>query len=83
MSANIDRVLREKYREAARARAAAGLPPRPSGRRPKFTPEEARKLAEARAAGRSINSLAREHRTSQSVIARYVREGFQPARWTA
>jgi hypothetical protein len=73
---NIDRILREKYR-------SAGMPARVTGRRPKFTPEQAAKLAEQRAAGRSIMSLAREHRTSQSVIANYVRYGFRPARWTA
>ena len=76
MTTDIDRLLRDKYR-------TLGLPARVTGRRPRFTPEEARRLVEQRAAGRSINSLAREHRTSQSVIARYVRYGFQPARWTA
>lgn len=81
MSANIDAVLREKYRARARELREAGVPTRGTGRRPRFTPEEARRLIEARAAGRSIMSLAREHRTSQSVIAKYVREGFRPARW--
>ena len=81
MSAEIDALLRQKYRERARDLRAAGVPARATGRMPKFTPEQARQIAEARAAGRSIMSLAREHRTSQSVIAKYVREGFRPARW--
>jgi hypothetical protein len=76
MNAELNRVLRDKYR-------AAGLPARVTGRRPKFTPEQVRELIRQRNAGRSIMSLAREHQTSQSVIAKYVREGFQPARWSA
>ena len=76
MSININRILREKY-------LAAGRQPRATGRRPRFTPEQAAQLIAERQAGRSIMSLAREHRTSQSVIAKYVREGFQPARWMA
>ena len=73
MSVNIDRILREKYRHNSTRRIG--------GRRPKFTREEVARLIAQRNAGRSILSLAREHRTSQSVIARYVREGFEPARW--
>jgi hypothetical protein len=76
MSININRILREKYR-------VAGRQPRASGRRPRFTPEQAAQLIAERQAGRSIMWMAREHRTSQSFIAKYVREGFQPARWTA
>jgi transposase-like protein len=76
MSTELNRVLRDKYR-------SAGLPARVTGRRPKFSPEQVAQLIAQRQSGRSIMSLAREHRTSQSVIAKYVREGFQPARWTA
>jgi len=83
MSLNIDRELRRKYRESSAAARAAGIEPRATGRRPRFSPEQARALVEERNAGRSIADLAREHRTSESVIARYVREGFRPARWRA
>ena len=80
MSVNIDRILREKYRQASEARRLSGTR-RLTGRQPKFTREEAARLIAERNAGRSIMSLAREHRTSQSVIARYVRYGFEPAMW--
>jgi response regulator of citrate/malate metabolism len=73
---DINRILREKYRHNSGPR-------RLSGRRPKFTREQVARLIADRNAGRSIMSLAREHRTSQSVIARYVRYGFEPARWSA
>ena len=78
MSADIDRILREKY-AARRAEGTARM----GGRWPRFSPEQAAELIRRREAGESINALAREFRTSQSVIARYVREGFQPARWRA
>jgi hypothetical protein len=71
---SINRILRDKYR-------SRGEPARITGRMPKFQPDDVCRLIEQRNAGRSIVSLAREHRTSQSVIARYVREGFKPARW--
>jgi hypothetical protein len=76
MTPELKRVLKDKYR-------SAGLPARVTGRRPRFTPQQVADLIAQRNAGRSIMSLAREHRTSQSVIAKYVREGFVPARWQA
>ena len=74
--AELNRILREKY--AANSQAGTR---RATGRRPRFTPEEAARLIAERQAGRSIVSLAQEHRTSQSTIAKYVRYGFHPNRW--
>jgi hypothetical protein len=78
--AELDRLFRQKYDRRGERRAAAGVV---RGRPPKFTPEQAKALIEARAAGRGIMELAREHRTTQSVIAKYVRCGFKPKRWAA
>jgi transposase-like protein len=46
---------------------------RPGGRQPRFTPEDVERMHALRAGGMSAVKIARELRTSHSVVMRYLR----------